>query len=169
MTPPLSTKTGGGEGRRGNEEIRVRRGERWGGEMNVTRGEAESYCACVWEEKKREKEKWRKGRRSWDETSRRFILPPRCSDCSPKTIYGLYPWAIDQVQACLVVRGWRSGKRAEIRRGRKTREDTRVEFALEQAKKERKKETNLRRIVLTRRIFFLFNNGGKRLEEKFPW
>lgn len=31
------------------------------------------------------------GRRTWDETSRprRRFIHPRCSDCSPKTIYGL--------------------------------------------------------------------------------
>lgn len=48
MTPPLSTKTGGGEGRRGNEEIRVRRGERWGGgDERDERRSGELLRVCV--------------------------------------------------------------------------------------------------------------------------
>lgn len=86
---PLSAKTWGEEGggsarkRRNTSETREKMGEgRW-----TWREEERSYC--------KEEGRERRGRRKNDggeETSRRprrRFIHPRCSDCSPKTIYGL--------------------------------------------------------------------------------
>lgn len=130
---PLSAKTWGeeGEGRRGNEEIRVRRGKRWGREDE--RDERRSGVIV------RRREEREEGEGKMTGEKKRVVVPAVDLSTLDARIaalkqYTVYPWAIDRVQALprlvVVVRGWRSEKTVEERaRGRKRRENTRVEFA----------------------------------------
>lgn len=89
---PLSAKTGGKRNVEGEETKKYERDE-GKGDGEDERDERRSSGVIVRRkgEEGRERERKMTGRRSWDETSRprRGFIHPRCSDCSPKTIYGL--------------------------------------------------------------------------------
>lgn len=166
MTPPLSTKTGGGEGRRGNEEIRVRRGERWGRRGRWTwREEKRRVIARVCGKRRRGKRK-NDGRGEEAGTKRAVDLSSpldaRIAALKQYTGYTRGPSTKCKPASLYVVDDRENGRRYE---GGEKRAKILVSSLL--LNKLRKKERN--ESETNRRIFFLFNNGGKRLEEKFPW